>query len=113
MIVVIEASNAHNYASLLDAMFRLRARVFRDRLRWDVEVRDGRERDRYDDKGPVYIIYTDDEAREVKGCLRLLPTTGPTLLKEFFLGLISMLRISAPRRSGNARGSVSMTRSCR
>ena len=97
MIVVIEASNAHNYANLLDAMFRLRARVFRDRLRWDVEVRDGRERDRYDDKGPVYIIYTDDEAREVKGCLRLLPTTGPTLLKEFFWDTVpDAAHLSAP-----------------
>ena len=45
---------------------------------------DGKERDRYDDEGPVYIIYTDDEAREVKGSMRLLPTTGPTLLADCF-----------------------------
>jgi acyl homoserine lactone synthase len=97
MIVVIEASNAHNYANLLDAMFRLRARIFHDRLRWDIEVREGRERDKYDDKGPVYIIYTDDEARDVKGSLRLLPTTGPTLLKEFFWDTVpDAVHLSAP-----------------
>ena len=65
-------------------MFRLRARVFRDRLKWDVVVTDGMERDRYDDEGPVYLIYTDEEQKAVKGSLRLLPTTGPTLLADFF-----------------------------
>jgi acyl homoserine lactone synthase len=84
MILVIDQNNAHNYSNLLDEMFRLRARIFRDWLKWDVQVVDGRERDQYDDKGPVYIIYTDDEARVVKGSLRLLPTTGPTLLADLF-----------------------------
>jgi N-acyl-L-homoserine lactone synthetase len=84
MIVVIEQNNAHEYSDLIDKMFRLRARVFHERLKWDVQVVDGKERDKYDDEGPVYLIYTDNEAREVKGSMRLLPTTGPTLLAEFF-----------------------------
>ena len=84
MIVVIEPHNAHNYSNLIDEMFRLRARIFRDRLRWDVQVVDGKERDKYDDEAPVYLIYTDDETGEIKGSLRLLPTTGPTLLADFF-----------------------------
>ena len=84
MVVVIEPYNAHKYRPLIDQMFRLRARVFRDRLRWDVRVEDGKERDRYDDEGPVYLIYADEDTAEVKGCLRLLPTTGPTVLADFF-----------------------------
>lgn len=84
MLVVVEEINAGEYRELLDAMFRLRARVFHDRLKWDVAVTDGKERDRYDDEGPVYIIYTDEEQKQVKGSLRLLPTTGPTLVSEFF-----------------------------
>ena len=84
MIVVLERHNAHEYQHLIDEMFRLRARIFRDRLNWDVEVTDGKERDRYDDEQPVYIIHTDNGAREVKGSLRLLPTTGPTLLADIF-----------------------------
>jgi acyl homoserine lactone synthase len=84
MIVVIESHNAEKYPKLMDEMFRLRAAIFRDRLGWDVQVVDGKERDRYDDAGPVYIIYSDEEGREVKGCLRLLPTTGPTLLADVF-----------------------------
>jgi N-acyl-L-homoserine lactone synthetase len=84
MIIVIEPHNAAEYPKLMEQMFRLRARVFRDRLGWDVQVSDGKERDKYDDEAPVYLIYTDSEAREVKGCLRLLPTTGPTVLADFF-----------------------------
>jgi N-acyl-L-homoserine lactone synthetase len=84
VIVVIEPHNAHRYPTLMDEMFRLRARVFRDRLGWDVQVTDGRERDRYDDEAPVYIVYTDERARDVKGSLRLLPTTGPTVLADCF-----------------------------
>src|ERR1700674_4701515 len=97
MIVVIEQYNAHEYSNLMDEMFRLRARVFRDRLRWDVQVADGKERDKYDDEGPVYLIYADDEARQVKGSLRLLPTTGPTLLADFFSDTLPAgVHLSAP-----------------
>ena len=97
MIVVIEQYNAREYANLMDEMFRLRARVFRDRLGWDVQVVDGKERDKYDDEAPVYIIYADDEAREVKGSLRLLPTTGPTVLADFFSDTIpDAAYLSAP-----------------
>jgi N-acyl-L-homoserine lactone synthetase len=84
MIILIEKNNAHKYSNLVDKMHRLRARIFHDRLGWDVRVVDGKERDKYDDEGPVYIIYADDEAREVKGSMRLLPTTGPTLLADCF-----------------------------
>jgi acyl homoserine lactone synthase len=83
MIIVIEPHNAIEYPKLMEEMFRLRARVFHDRLGWAVQVSDGKERDKYDDEAPVYLIYADDEAREVKGCLRLLPTTGPTVFTDF------------------------------
>jgi len=84
MIIVIEPHNAAAYPKLMEQMFRLRARVFHDRLGLDIQVADGKERDKYDDEAPVYLIYADDEAREVKGSLRLLPTSGPTVLADFF-----------------------------
>jgi N-acyl-L-homoserine lactone synthetase len=97
MIVVIEQYNAHEYPHLMDQMFQMRARVFHDRLRWNVRVVEGRERDKYDDEGPVYVIYTDDRMREVKGSLRLLPTTGPTLLADIFSDTLPAgVHLSAP-----------------
>jgi acyl homoserine lactone synthase len=97
MIVVIEPYNTSEYSHLMDDMFRLRARVFHDRLGWDLQVADGKERDTYDDEGPVYLIYADDETREVKGSMRLLPTTGPTVLADFFSDTLpDAVHLSAP-----------------
>ena len=112
MIVVIEPHNTAEYSNLMDEMFRLRARVFRDRLGWDVRVADGQERDKYDDEGPVYLIYADDEGRKVKGCLRLLPTTGPTVLAALRLSSVEFFEDRTRGTTGdcapNAFGSASV-----
>ncbi|KPH06542.1 GNAT family N-acetyltransferase (plasmid) [Rhizobium acidisoli] len=67
-----------------DDMFRARAAVFRDRLGWQVDVRDQCERDRYDEtEDPVYLV-TQQPSGTLTGSLRLLPTTGATMLKSEF-----------------------------
>lgn len=71
----------------LHAMHRLRCRVFKERLGWDVEVRDGEERDRFDELDPVYILAFDDRDVLV-GSWRLLPTTGPNMLRDVFPHLL-------------------------
>ena len=42
-------------------MFRCRAQVFSERLGWDVVVKDGYERDRFDDENPLYLISIDPD----------------------------------------------------
>jgi acyl homoserine lactone synthase len=77
----------HEYAAnetLLKAMFRLRKKVFFDQLQWDVSVDGDMEFDRYDDLKPAYLIWCDDTKSTLYGSLRLLPTTGPTLLNDVF-----------------------------
>jgi acyl homoserine lactone synthase len=97
VIVVVEKSNARRHANLLDEMFRQRARFFHDRLKWDVQVIDGKERDRYDDEEPAYVVYTDGLRGDVKGSLRLLPTTGPTLAADVFSDTLpDAVHLSAP-----------------
>ena len=64
-------------------MHRLRYRVFRERLRWDIPTLDEQERDEYDKCNPVFVMARDDEG-DVVGCCRLLPTTGPYMLKDTF-----------------------------
>jgi N-acyl-L-homoserine lactone synthetase len=94
-IVVVEPHNAPEHRHLLDGMFRLRADVFNGRMGWDVEVIDDMERDRFDDLMPVYII--DADGPTVRGSLRLLPTTGPTLSEETFSDTIpDAAALSAP-----------------
>ncbi len=73
--------------SVLTEMHRVRSAVFRDRLGWEVNSRDGLERDCYDLVGPVYGICQSD-AGAILGCWRLLPTTGPYMLRDIFPELI-------------------------
>lgn len=71
----------------LEDLFRLRYRVFKERLKWDVECHDGMERDRFDDLSPVYLAYK-GESGAIEGCIRLLPTTGPNMLRDVFTSLL-------------------------
>ena len=64
-------------------MHRLRYRVFKERLNWDVEVSGDMEIDRFDALDPVYLICKGQDGH-IRGCVRLLPTTGPTMLGETF-----------------------------
>ncbi|MDX2224902.1 MAG: acyl-homoserine-lactone synthase [Rhodospirillaceae bacterium] len=73
-------------ADRLDGMFRLRHEVFKERLAWDVGSAGGRERDMFDDLDPVYIVCEQDG--DVLGSWRLLPTTGPYMLKDVFPELL-------------------------
>jgi N-acyl-L-homoserine lactone synthetase len=84
MLKVIEGKRACLFPSEMDAMFRNRAVVFHERLGWDVVVKDGRERDRFDDENPLYLISVDPYTGEYWGSLRLLPTTGPNMLRDVF-----------------------------
>lgn len=83
MMLLIPAHNADKYPELIDQMFRLRARVFSNRLGWSVEVRNGRERDKYDDLEPLYALALSDDG-DVIGTFRLLQTTGPHMLADVF-----------------------------
>lgn len=83
MIYIVDSLNKSEHQPLLDDMFRLRKRVFHDRLGWDVEIREGREIDAFDDLDPAHVISVDDRGRVV-GCMRLLQTTGPHMLADVF-----------------------------
>src|SRR5258708_30940851 len=83
MILIVQQHNASEHVGLLNQMFQLRARVFYDRLHWRVDVKNGMERDRYDEEDPVYVLYTDEDQRRLIGSLRLLPTTRPTLGADY------------------------------
>ena len=84
MLKLIEGSYAPKFPKEMDAMFRNRALTFSERLGWDVAVNDGHERDVFDDANPLYLISVDPETNEYWGSLRLLPTTGPNMLRDIF-----------------------------
>ncbi|MDS7598429.1 acyl-homoserine-lactone synthase TraI [Agrobacterium tumefaciens] len=72
---------------LLIEQHKLRAHIFAGRLGWEVEVRGGAERDRFDDLGPTYILAVLGEEKVI-GCARLLPATGATMVADVFPSLL-------------------------
>ncbi len=88
MIITVNGADHGIYSPLIDSMHRLRAEVFADRLGWDVNVSNGLEIDRFDACDPLYILSV-DENKNLKGCLRLLPTTGPNMLRDVFSELVA------------------------
>lgn len=87
MILVVDATNKEKFGHVLDDMFKLRARVFGERLGWEVTIEDGRERDVFDDLNPSYAIGLDDEGNAVS-CVRALQTTGPHMLADVFAAIL-------------------------
>ncbi len=85
MIHLVQPVHAEFYTTQLDQMFKQRANVFKEKLGWDVYVdKLGREHDRYDGLNPIYLLWIDETSGKVLGSLRLMPTTGPTLLGDVF-----------------------------
>ncbi|SLN45845.1 Acyl-homoserine-lactone synthase [Roseovarius albus] len=87
MILVIDALNRDTFGSILDEMYQLRARVFSDRMGWDVKITNGREIDEFDDQNPAYVVQLDEDLN-VTGCARLLQTTGPHMLSDVFSDIL-------------------------
>ena len=83
MIRIVTKDNAEHNVSILYQMHRLRKAVFKDRLGWDVTVRGEFEIDEYDALGPSYLLSVDGHGT-LNGCVRLLPTTGPNMLRDIF-----------------------------
>ncbi|MBN9310968.1 MAG: acyl-homoserine-lactone synthase [Devosia sp.] len=96
MILAIEGVDRHAYQDLFDQMFRMRAAVFSDRLGWDVTVIDGKEIDRFDGEDPLYLLCVDELTQELKGSVRLLPTTGPYMLRDVFAVLVPDGSVESP-----------------
>lgn len=84
MYALVQGHQYGKYENVLEQYFCLRKTVFADRLGWKVNVQGSHERDFYDDLKPAYLIWCDNDRSQLYGAVRLLPTTGPTLLYDVF-----------------------------
>jgi acyl homoserine lactone synthase len=84
MLKLIPGSSASLFPMDVDAMFMNRALTFSERLGWNVVVKDGCERDAFDELNPLYLVSVDPDTEQYWGSLRLLPTTGPNMLRDVF-----------------------------
>lgn len=89
MALKIRIANRKHFKSHdLWSMHKLRAKVFKDRMGWEVPVISGMEIDGYDAIDPVYMMVK-ERGGEVRGCWRILPTQGPYMLKDSFPQLLN------------------------
>jgi acyl homoserine lactone synthase len=92
-VLAVPAALFEQHSNYLKQMHQLRAKVFGDRLDWDVSITEEGERDQYDDLQPTYVLAID--SGKVAGCARLLPATGPTMLQQNFSQLLRRGRLEA------------------
>lgn len=85
-IVIGRSTDSSFSPQVLEQLFRFRYRVFKEKLGWEVSTRRGMECDFYDDLGPVHIACR--QGGVVMGSWRLLPTTGPYMLRDTFAELL-------------------------
>jgi N-acyl-L-homoserine lactone synthetase len=83
MMQLITADYYSNFIDVITEMHRLRYRVFKERLDWDVRFSGDMEIDEFDALRPAYLIQRGHD-NCVQGCVRLLPSTGPTMLRDTF-----------------------------
>jgi acyl homoserine lactone synthase len=74
-------------ASDQTGMFRLRYDTFYSRLKWEVTIEDGQERDEFDAASTTFIL-AKSSSGSVDACWRLLPTVGPYMLRDTFPELL-------------------------
>jgi N-acyl-L-homoserine lactone synthetase len=83
MMQLITADCYDQFVNDLSGMHRLRCRVVKEGLDWDVQISGDLEIDEFDTLRPVYLIERASDGR-VQGCVRLFPSTGPTMLLDAF-----------------------------
>lgn len=94
MIEIIQAGQTGKTELIFD-MHRLRKRVFKDRLQWDVKVNaQGLETDQFDIPEAVYLLHLNAQNR-VTGSWRLLSCAGPTMLRDIWPEYLKNLPMSA------------------
>lgn len=95
MLRYLSAHDLHLFPRLRDSMFRDRADQFATRLGWQVAVDDrGFEKDSYDALDPLYVIWQGQDGLH-RGSMRLLPTTGPTMIADHFEALLQGRRLAS------------------
>lgn len=83
MIQLITPDCRGEFVEALTDMHRLRFRVFRERLDWEVETAGGLEVDSFDALLPTYMLLRANHGAVI-GCVRLLPCDGPNMLLNTF-----------------------------
>ncbi len=78
MALVIRPHHRHAFSDLLDQMYRLRHRVFVERLGWTLDTDGIHEIDQFDDGGCLHMVALDADG-QVRATTRLTPSQEPNV----------------------------------
>ena len=68
-----------------DDIYKLRHKVFKEKLNWKVETIEGnKEIDYFDSLEDLYYVIAIDDNKKLIGCMRLLPTINDYMLEKVF-----------------------------
>jgi len=87
MMQLITPDHYIEFADAIYEMHRMRYRVFKERLGWDVQFTDDMEMDQYDRMEPVYLLQRRFDGK-LQGSVRLLSSSGPNMLRDTFSSLL-------------------------
>lgn len=87
MIYCINHKTLQHFGGALISQFHLRYRLLVDAQYWDLSRFQGMEYDQYDTPASAYLVWMDD-AGEVRGSVRVVPTDRPYMIKDIWPELI-------------------------
>ena len=87
MIEAFTLATAHHFGDALASQARLRYKIFVAHRKLPHDHYAGLEYDEFDTPAATYLVWRDD-ARVVRGLVRLLPTARPYMLKTYWPALI-------------------------
>jgi acyl-homoserine lactone synthase len=98
VLYLIDRRNRRAFDSQIEAMHRIRHQLYVDGRGWRALARpDGREVDQFDTDAATYLLSLDGDG-EVLGGIRLLPTTGPHLMRDVFSHIVTWGRVPSDDR---------------
>jgi N-acyl-L-homoserine lactone synthetase len=84
MIFVVNSDNRGQYSQYIQEMHRHRKLTFIDELRWGVPASGDCEVDTYDRSDTLYLLACRHDGAPLLASARLLPTSGPHLMRDHF-----------------------------
>ncbi|WP_439409315.1 acyl-homoserine-lactone synthase [Bradyrhizobium sp. DASA03076] len=89
---MIQLITERSYAHLAEtpiAVHQLRYRAFKEWFDWDVHTSGEMEVDSFDALHPAYLVQLGTNDR-IEGCVRLVPSVGPTMVRDTFSVLLAV-----------------------
>ena len=99
MLYLIDRRNRTAFSEQVEEMFRIRHAVYVEGRGWRaLERPDGREVDQFDTDAAAYLLSLDEQDGAVLGGVRLMPTTGPHLMRDVFPHIVTWGRVPNDNR---------------